>query len=426
MGIAVTMDDPLIRSDAELAAVVAQPTHYPGGAPDRPWTYVPWDKAFRPGDPEGGFNRYGWNDDDQAAFEALWPADGDRWVDALIEDYGALWPWLIGRVLKARAPGLETELERLYEAKVIGRPPPGAYAETRTDGSMLGIILGLDDQGSLIAKGTGARTEPRHWGNVRRDRAIVIATALMHGPFERARARRTWPPAPSYPCPQICGAHQDAGYLAPWMLEALGPPRYCLDCNIRIRTGRVVRSQAEAASGVRRLAAALERIPGQTIHYEPINAYAPAKRDEIAAALIVAPDPVWAQKAVKGKWLDVLKSAGLIEDGWRSSRGTYCSVADGHPCRSIAERSVDDWLSAHGVTHEPEPRYPGSSRRADWRLPDGTLVEYAGLLGDEGYAAKMVEKRRIALEAGVRLIVLVPEDLRDLGQRLGPWAVQVR
>jgi hypothetical protein len=84
----------------------------------------------------------------------------------------------------------------------------------------------------------------------------------------------------------------------------------------------------------------------------------------------------------------------------------------------LAERTVDDFLTARGIAHTPEPAYPGSTRRADWSLPDGTYVEFAGLLGDAEYRAKIAEKRAIAAAAGVQLIVLVPEDLPDLARAL--------
>ena len=62
---------------------------------------------------------------------------------------------------------------------------------------------------------------------------------LQYGPFDHARAQRTWPDPPVFGC-RICGKRQEARYLRYWMLERHGPPRYCEDCNIRIRTGRYV------------------------------------------------------------------------------------------------------------------------------------------------------------------------------------------
>ena len=52
--------------------------------------------------------------------------------------------------------------------------------------------------------------------------------------------------------------------------------------------------------GLRRLAEALERITGQQVHLEPMHGYAPDKRDQVAAGMIVAPDPAWAKEIVKG------------------------------------------------------------------------------------------------------------------------------
>jgi hypothetical protein len=100
-------------------------------------------------------------------------------------------------------------------------------------------------------------------------------------------------------------------------------------------------------------------------------------------------------------------------------------AADGHPCRSLGERSVDDWLSARGIEHEPEPAWPvhqvlnpSGALRADWRLVDGTYVEFAGMLTDEGYAAGIADKVRLAEASGLRLVVVTPEDLGRLAQIL--------
>ena len=117
----------------------------------------------------------------------------------------------------------------------------------------------------------------------------------------------------------------------------------------------------------------------------------------------------------------MLQQAALIGEAWRPARGTYCFAADGHACRSLAERTIDDFLTANGIAHESEPLYPGSKRRADWRLSDGTLVEYAGLLGDADYAVRIAEKRSMAEVAGIRLVILIPEDLPDLDRALRPW-----
>lgn len=119
-------------------------------------------------------------------------------------------------------------------------------------------------------------------------------------------------------------------------------------------------------------------------------------------------------------WLRVLQMAQLVGEAWRPARGTLCAAADGHPCRSLAERSIDDWLSKHAIDHEVEPPWPrenelnpGGRLRADWRLPDGTLVEYAGLDNAE-YISKIALKRNLAMRTATRLVIVFPEDLLRL------------
>jgi hypothetical protein len=56
--------------------------------------------------------------------------------------------------------------------------------------------------------------------------------------------------------------------------------------------------------------------------------------------------------------------------------------------------------------------------RADWRLSDGTFVEYAGLLADSGYRDRLVTKIERAAVAGIPVLVLSPNDLVRLDRRL--------
>lgn len=177
-----------------------------------------------------------------------------------------------------------------------------------------------------------------------------------------------------------------------------------------------------AVKGLRRLASAIEGIPHQQFAQTvSLAGMTDERRDAVMVGLIVAPAPSCAKQHMGATWLRVLQTAGLVGDAWRPARGTYCVATDGHACRSLAERTVDDFLTSHGIAHDPEPNYPGSTRRADWRLADGTFVEYAGLLSNAEYAKKIADKRSIAESAGVRLLILVPEDLPDLGRTLAPW-----
>ena len=58
------------------------------------------------------------------------------------------------------------------------------------------------------------------------------------------------------------------------------------------------------------------------------------------------------------------------------------------------------------------PEFNASGRRrVDWWLEEGTLIEAAGLLGQEAYDARTAEKTQLAAALGIRLVVLTPDDL---------------
>jgi hypothetical protein len=55
-------------------------------------------------------------------------------------------------------------------------------------------------------------------------------------------------------------------------------------------------------------------------------------------------------------WLGTLRAAGLVGENWRPSRGTWCHVNDGHRCRSLLEKAIDDKFTANLIPHD---RHPG-------------------------------------------------------------------
>ena len=88
--------------------------------------------------------------------------------------------------------------------------------------------------------------------------------------------------------------------------------------------------------------------------------------------------------------------------GWRGDARIVC--ADGHEARSIYEKRVDDWLHAHGIEHEIEPRYPWDARyRADFRAR-GVFVEVWGVTNKPCYLERKRMKIRRCEEAGLPLI----------------------
>lgn len=349
------------------------------------WLPVEHDWAFRADDPEGGFNRYNWGSVDQERFDVCWDSDSNDLAASLIAAFGALWPWSMPRLALARCPEFSVCVQRLAERREVGR---GHFYRDTPD--------------------------------------LVYEHAMMYGSFDHVRLRlgpAAWPPPGTLDCP-ICRSTFSTAILSPWMIRQYGPPRFCNRCCVRARNGISQGGRDVALAGVRRLAKAIDGTPDQSIAAQiSLVGLTDDQRDMAMVGLIVAPAPDYAKAEIGGTWLRVLQESGLVGDAWRPGRGTYCIAADGHQCRSLAERTVDDFLSSHRIPHDPEPPYPASSRRADWRLEDGTLVEYAGLMGDAGYRAKIEEKQAIAAAADVSLVVLLPEDLLSLGRAFGPWLV---
>ncbi|WP_460493316.1 hypothetical protein [Dactylosporangium cerinum] len=127
------------------------------------------------------------------------------------------------------------------------------------------------------------------------------------------------------------------------------------------------------------------------------------------------------------KWRDWIELAGLAPDAVRRSRGIETLAADGHRCRSMFERHVDDFFQQHRIAHEVEPHYPRhavlntTGLRADWLLADGTFVEALGMLDDDAYAAKVQRKLDLVEATGNRLVTVRPEDVGRLAELFAEW-----
>lgn len=132
-------------------------------------------------------------------------------------------------------------------------------------------------------------------------------------------------------------------------------------------------------------------------------------------------------KETFGSWFKAMSVTGALPDGvQRTSRGIRCLAKDGHECDSLSEKRIDDWLSENGIDHEREPEYPQHDkfnptgrRRADWKVGDGTFVEYFGMKGKDDYDQKSEEKRRLAENAHIDLIEIYPKDLDDISSCFG-------
>ncbi|KRF24779.1 hypothetical protein [Phycicoccus sp. Soil803] len=206
-----------------------------------------------------------------------------------------------------------------------------------------------------------------------------------------------------------------------------GSVKYCAECVEDALAGSMspwteTRSRG-ALESIRQLAAATGGPPAREMLTAPLTGL-PA--DEVTRQLLLRiclPRP-GSDEGPRWSWTEWLEKSGVMTDGWRPSYGLYSTAEDGHPCRSLLERYIDDYFFSRGMPHEVEPSYPYDSelnpngRRADW-LVAGVYVEAAGMAGAPTYDAKMLAKRDLADRHGLELIVIRPSDVADLDAVLG-------
>ena len=173
------------------------------------------------------------------------------------------------------------------------------------------------------------------------------------------------------------------------------------------------------------LAVAMDNVPMATFMRNPSFVTISGEKQVVIVKALLDMPPYKVYLKRFDSWLRALILAGVLEEGTQqTSRGIRCIAADGHECLSLAEKIVDDWLTDHNISHEKEPFYPyhvrlnPSGMRADWKVND-ILIEYAGLMSEPEYAAKMETKKELAKEFGFSLIVIRPDDLLGLEQKLG-------
>lgn len=324
-----------------------------------------------------------WNEAAQAHFEQIWGADADEVADELADRFAFVWPWMIADVLPTRAPRTQARIEELLAEE--------------------GLILRTN--------GTNPLT--------------VMSVSTTWGAFHTVRKRRRWDPPLFRVCP-VCETEFFAGEVPVWTYRQFGPSRYCKGCCFGARDGAPGRHKRDSViAAVREFAAASESIPKQAFAFEliPLDA-SEDRRDRLVRALHAMPPVATIKKVLRtSDWLGVLQATGIVGDGWRPSRGTWCRATDGHRCRSLLEKSIDDWLSAHELWHECEPAWPTHSvfnpsgrKRADWKLGDGSYVECLGMMTDSTYLAKVKEKQALAEAVGIQLYLVTPSDLLNLAR----------
>lgn len=224
-----------------------------------------------------------------------------------------------------------------------------------------------------------------------------------------------------HPC-AACGRAFEKGMVQAGDVHRLRTSRICHLClRVAWMPSSAGRNRVQEAGAV---AAIIEitRVAGHVVSASMVDDidYAGKISPEAWFVLgLVLPGPT------EGAWGEWLAKSGLLGEGWRPSRGYVSTANDGHLCRSLLERIIDDFFFGAGISHEPEPPYPYDpalnphGMRADWKLADGTFVEAAGLMTEADYAEKIAKKQALAAKHGIGLLILTHADLPRLPDIFG-------
>lgn len=345
----------------------------------------------------------------------LWPSEADDLFYELAEVYrGHVFRPFPHAVLN-RVPDLVERVDRIVESDVTGRhfmrldasQASAFWAQPRRYSGWAaippGVSLNADDANHMAG------------------RAVQWATGFA---FTRLRRQIRWEPFPLQEC-ALCG-YKMQHQVDMSINTADAASRWCGAC-----TGPTAGfpSAAEAAAALSAYATATGVIPVNVrmIGHIPHDKPGPV-RDVMRATITTLGGEHGLRQAGLWPWGRALVAAGIVEEFVKTKRGYQSEASDGYWCRSIFERQIDDYLTHHGIRHEHEPAWPAhpelnprGAKRADWRLPDGTMVEAAGMLSDAGYAAQIELKRTLAFELDIPLLIITPEMVLSLDNVFARW-----
>ena len=110
-----------------------------------------------------------------------------------------------------------------------------------------------------------------------------------------------------------------------------------------------------------------------------------------------------------GSWNKAIIAAGFKPNPVKFAEKH--TARDGHPCDSVAEKVIDDWLSARNIEHEVKVPYGKNNMTADFKIND-TWIEFFGLSGEsKNYDRLVREKKKFWKERGLKVIEIYPKDL---------------
>ena len=116
-----------------------------------------------------------------------------------------------------------------------------------------------------------------------------------------------------------------------------------------------------------------------------------------------------AARVVFGSWNKAIKTAGFSTNLVMFAKKYLAK--DGHKCDSLAEKIIDDWLTAKKISHKIHIRYDGTKFTSDF-LVGNTYIEFFGLEGQlKRYDKLKKEKLDLIANRNLKLISIYPEHL---------------
>jgi hypothetical protein len=236
--------------------------------------------------------------------------------------------------------------------------------------------------------------------------------------YARARARELdikYRRAPEWRVCICCKRvfHQSRAYTRWYNLDAMEACEPCHKAHIWRAPLKDV-SREDISNYLHRLSKLLGKIPSANYEFTQTDflTFNTLQVAEAFALNSIRPSPE-AVKLEFGSWFSALVETRLLAGGQRRGIfGTECLAVDGHACLSLAEKMIDDFLSARGIPHDREVWYADRKFRADFKVGNH-LIEYFGLTGSTDYDEKTAKKLEYCKQKGLSLISIFPKDLLD-------------
>lgn len=133
-----------------------------------------------------------------------------------------------------------------------------------------------------------------------------------------------------------------------------------------------------------------------------LNKRIPTKRDFVSVYRPIL--------RVFGTWNNAIEAAGFEPNPVMFAKKYIAN--DGHRCDSLAEKIIDDWLTARKIKHKVNVPYPeNKSLTADF-VVNGKWIEFFGLDGElKSYDRLKKKKLKLVRKHYLKLIAIYPQDL---------------